>query len=667
MRRIIASLLFTIPLFSAGAIQLNCIAVGAAGDVTISWQNSSSSAIFRSYHIYHAQIGAGPYSLLDSITSYANQLYTDPAASANTTDAYYYVELNNVNGTTAISDTLRAIRLNVIDPADGHASLLWNATHSPPLNSNADYYLIYKEYPAGVFTLIDSLDVTAPILNYQDEISICGDTVNYRIELSDGSGCKSVSSIDGDYFVDRIAPVTPVVDSVSIDANGNAVVGWTQSTSGDTYSYIVYQTDGTSATPIDTLYGAGNTYYQSSLNATTGSQGFRIVAVDSCGNPCGADPLQRTLYLEGSIDRCSSSIHLMWNAYVNSLSAPVYQILMTENGGGEILAGSTGQTDFTVTNLKTDTLYCFQIVAILNADMATSTSNAVCVTPDLPVAPQYAYISSVSVFPNNVVTVTAYVDPGADIREYQLQRADAGMGNFVTVGTQSFSAAPQITFIDEVSTEEKHYYRVASIDSCGNDALQSQVSCNIVLKMNDKENFNNVIAWNSYRQWPGGVSHYLIYRGIDGFYDPSPFAFLPANDSLFSDDVRDLFSTQGDFCYYLVAYEAPGNPYGFSDSARSNEICIQQQSGVYIPNAFRPEGQNKIFNPAEYFIGLDGYSLQIFNRFGEQIFKTERPETGWDGTSKGHLCEMGVYVYRFKALDEKGQDIEKVGRVTLIR
>ncbi|MEO8086048.1 MAG: gliding motility-associated C-terminal domain-containing protein [Bacteroidota bacterium] len=646
---------------------MKCISVGTAGDATISWLNTGTSALFRSYHVYHSVNSTGPFTLVDSVNAYANQSYTHGGANANSVNAYYFVELNNINGITDLSDTIRAIRLNVIDPGDGFASLLWNNSHSPAISSNSIYQLIYREYPAGVFTLIDSVDESVSSLNYLDEISICGDTVKYRIEVSDASGCKSVSSVDGDFFTDRIAPDAPAIDSVSVDASGFAVIGWSQSSSNDTYSYVIYQTDGTSDIPIDTVYGIGTTFYQSLLDATSGSKAFRIVAVDSCGNPCGADPFQQSIFLQGVIDRCSGSIQLSWNEYVHTPSAPLYKILVSENGGGDVVAGLTASNSITVDQLKTDSTYCFKVLAELNGGVFTSTSNPVCVTPDLPVAPQYSYIRSVSVFPNDVVSITAYVDTLADVKEYHLQRSNTETGNFATVQSQSFSNLSIIRFNDEVSTDKVRYYRIASIDSCGNDALPSQVCRTIVADSLSADNFQNIFSWNSYQMWPGGIALYLIYRSVDGIYDPSPFAVVQSTDSNFIDDVRDLIASQGNFCYYLVAYEAPGNPYGFSDSARSNEICFRQKSGVFIPNAFRPEGVNGVFNPAEFFIGLDGYSLEIFDRFGEQIFETGNPAIGWNGTTKDHRCEMGVYVYHFKAKDEKGIAIEKIGRVTLIR
>jgi gliding motility-associated-like protein len=35
----------------------------------------------------------------------------------------------------------------------------------------------------------------------------------------------------------------------------------------------------------------------------------------------------------------------------------------------------------------------------------------------------------------------------------------------------------------------------------------------------------------------------------------------------------------------------------------------------------------------------------VFNRWGQLIFETNNPETGWDGTYKGELLNPGVYMY----------------------
>jgi len=48
--------------------------------------------------------------------------------------------------------------------------------------------------------------------------------VKYKIEVTDSSGCKSISNFDGDIFEDKTPPNIPTIDSVSVDANGNVYV-----------------------------------------------------------------------------------------------------------------------------------------------------------------------------------------------------------------------------------------------------------------------------------------------------------------------------------------------------------------------------------------------------------------------------------------------------------
>src|SRR6187431_3103767 len=109
MKQIFHFLVLLLPFHVSGALEMRCITTGSSGEVSFSWVNTASSALFRSYHIYHSTTGPGPFTLIDSVNVYANQNYLDPAANAPNVNAYYYVELKNTNGTTQISDTIRAI------------------------------------------------------------------------------------------------------------------------------------------------------------------------------------------------------------------------------------------------------------------------------------------------------------------------------------------------------------------------------------------------------------------------------------------------------------------------------------------------------------------------------------------------------------------------------
>lgn len=89
--------------------------------------------------------------------------------------------------------------------------------------------------------------------------------------------------------------------------------------------------------------------------------------------------------------------------------------------------------------------------------------------------------------------------------------------------------------------------------------------------------------------------------------------------------------------------------------------------GLYIPNAFTPDGNDKndIFLPAGY--GIETFEMVIFSRNGLEIFRSNDPSQGWDGTINGKPVMSGVYPYRIRCSNHKKQEKEYVGRVTVVR
>lgn len=88
----------------------------------------------------------------------------------------------------------------------------------------------------------------------------------------------------------------------------------------------------------------------------------------------------------------------------------------------------------------------------------------------------------------------------------------------------------------------------------------------------------------------------------------------------------------------------------------------------FIPTAFSPnnDGLNDIFKPK--FAGpLSGFQLSIYNRWGQLIFSSKDPFSGWDGTLSGYKEPTGVYIWICSySLNGQSTQTEK-GTVTLIR
>ncbi len=650
---------------------MHCASVGAAGDVTFCWDRiGSASGNFRSWHVYHSSNSAGPYNNIDSLPLFSDTTGVDFSANASISPAYYFVAFKSNDGSPDIySDTIRAIGLNVNNPGSGFANLSWNATHNPIIGTNYPYYLIYREYPPGSFILIDSVDArTAPVpMTYSDLITICDDTIKYRIEVKDSSGCISVSSVKGDRFFDLQAPAIPLLDSVSVDVLGNATISWQMSTSSDTRSFIVLMNPGPVA--VDTVTGFTTTTYNSIIDATVSSRSFIVIAVDSCNNRSAPSPSHASIFLQVNFDLCTKYSGLFWTPYNFWGIPPLYNIYVSMNGGPESLIGNTMQTSFTDSNLISGATFCYRVEAAEVLGIRSSTSNAACITSNFSPPPSFSYLKRVTVIGIDQVLIEAYVDSIPTVTGYQLFRSLSSGGTFTLVTSLNVSGVSSISFLDNISTDQgPYFYKVNTIDSCGVTVLSSQISNSILVTGNANADFSNSLSWTDYAQWPMGVDHYNIYLITNNVASAIPIATLTSSTLIYLDSVIDDYFSDGKFCYVIEAIEAPGNPNLFMDTSRSNEFCLTQQPIIYIPNAFHPGGLfNEIFYCSNAFVSAIDYSLDIYNRWGENIFHTNDPQKGWNGITNGNPAPEAIYIYRLKAKKADGSDIEKVGSVTLIR
>ena len=101
-------------------------------------------------------------------------------------------------------------------------------------------------------------------------------------------------------------------------------------------------------------------------------------------------------------------------------------------------------------------------------------------------------------------------------------------------------------------------------------------------------------------------------------------------------------------------------------------IEVKNDFNVYIPNSFSPnaDGINDTFLPVFSPYGLDAktYQMQIFNRWGEMVFKTNNPLQGWDGTMNNNSAQtlkQDSYLFKITYKDNNGKLYEKTGNVAL--
>lgn len=115
--------------------------------------------------------------------------------------------------------------------------------------------------------------------------------------------------------------------------------------------------------------------------------------------------------------------------------------------------------------------------------------------------------------------------------------------------------------------------------------------------------------------------------------------------------------------YWLQATNSCGS-YIDSTTLAYRLDCNQE---FFIPTAFEPNDDGK--NDRFVITGknISDYTITIYSRWGEQLFRSNDITNSWDGKTKGKAYPLGVYTYRIEYKNIKGEKQMKMGNVTLVR
>ena len=91
------------------------------------------------------------------------------------------------------------------------------------------------------------------------------------------------------------------------------------------------------------------------------------------------------------------------------------------------------------------------------------------------------------------------------------------------------------------------------------------------------------------------------------------------------------------------------------------------ETDVYIPNAFSPNGDgvNDILYVRSNYI--DEFTMIIYNRWGQEVFKTSSLGQGWDGKFNNQDLSPDAYAYYILVKCTDGEEYTKRGNISLLR
>ncbi len=662
-------ILFLLPLLgNSQSLTFNCILVNPGGDAFLYWSIDANNNVEK-YRIYYSYNGVN-FTVIDTINDPAITQYHHLTAQANTGIRKYFIEAV-INGANSVySDTLNTIYLQLDNSDPGWAKLYWNAVHTPLPNGSSQWYKILREYPQGVWNIVDSTQNT----QYFHWADVCNDSLTFFIYIENNS-CHSTSNLIGGQFKDIEYPDKPLLDSVSINNNDNVELGWTASDSSDVAGYIIYRFEDAVWIEIDTVFGKENTFFiDTTVNACDENYEYAIASIDSCGNKSPGTflfPQRPILLYPIGFSTCSLEDTLHWKPYINA-TPPIekYEIFASSNGNAFTKIGEVQPNIFSFIHqgLNYETTYSYFVRAIFGNKSATSCSKELFTINYI--RPHIIYLENANVFPDNTVQISIHVDTTVHNSSWEVWRSDDNGSNFAKFRSLNFSnlSSFPLQTIDETidASTQSYFYKVYVLDSCGNIALQSNILNTIHLTGTFISAQKINLKWNAIEGWQPDVLRYRIYKMEGETYPANAYDSVDSHTFTYNDDISNINIADGRFTYWIQAVEDTGNAFGYEEIANSNRILLQQESKIYFPNAFRPNGINKIFRPLFTFFGGTEYLFQIYNRWGQLIFESHNPTEGWDGTYNGNKVETGVYIYLLSYKNVFGDTIQKRGTVSLI-
>lgn len=631
-----------------------CGSMNPDGTFALTWETPPGADPDLNYELYRDD-GTG-FVLINTQAPATNTGFTDFGLDPDQVNGYYV--RSALSGDFSENSEVifnMVLSLNVL--GQSVAALSWTEPYDP---MPPGIYEVYRALPDEAPELRATLNETA----FNDTLAgICEDTVaTYFVEFV-GADCTMRSQTAEEEFIDVVPPPQPVIETALTDpATGDILVYWSPVVAPDLDLYRIQDIDllnqqfinigvVQAGEPTEFLYaGAGE----------NGEKTLAVIAFDLCGNDASFAGTATTMFAEADYSECGTDAMVSWTPYEGwAEGVETYEIKALIDGAAEQLMGAvTGDETFFIAEVEPNREYCFFVEAVSAGNQRNSTSNEACVTTDYPVIPEVVYNSYVTVIDNSTVEVALLQDPESEGVTYELFRARQA-GGFVSLGTFGQTGQEQLIYTDtDLDTRNLSYrYKWEAYDGCGVFIGESNVGRSMTLTtLADTRELANVLTWTAYDDWENGVERYRIERrvGSDGPFEA--YAETDGESTVFTDNVEEFRFEEGEFCYRIIAEEAP-NSYGSSSESSTVVRCVTQPPVMWIPSAIMTDGQpeNQVFKPVAAFIDFDSFRMEIYNKWGERLFTSEDAEEGWDGTYRGGPVPPDMYRYIISYNDGSGK------------
>lgn len=382
---------------------------------------------------------------------------------------------------------------------------------------------------------------------------------------------------------------------------------------------------------------------------------FRIATLDACqqGNPPATFSSELcTQDLDVTFTDNEENI-LSWRT--SSTTGTDFTIIIDEEGSLLTPTFSISRRSYTHSEIMCNLDYCYTLRTNYPGG-ATVTSLKKCGTAKL-VTTRPAVTDLVSRVAGSEISLNWTDAPDTDSFEsYNLFRSSNG-GSFNVVATDLTMSEYVDTGLTPASTQ--YCYQVNYVDRCGNISVRSRDFCVIFLSAQSANLEIVELHWNPYNGYTDGVAEYRVEK-FDA--DDNLLASFTTTDNQYIDELN--ISDPQELNYRVTAIPNDGT----FQSSVSNILSVTRKVVLNVPNAFTPGsgGENNTFRIVTPF--LEDLDMKIFNRWGELIYHSTNPDSGWPGTDQnGNSLPQDTYIYSAKLIFESGATSDITGTVFLLR
>ena len=157
-------------------------------------------------------------------------------------------------------------------------------------------------------------------------------------------------------------------------------------------------------------------------------------------------------------------------------------------------------------------------------------------------------------------------------------------------------------------------------------------------------------------------SSFVTFDSKDSKFDTLSYFFIDGREVAQTDFLEYQFMDTGTFTVSAIVE----NELNCRDTT-SQLVNVFDVFEFIIPNVFTPnqDGINETFKIQA--CGVYDYEIEIYNRYGQSVFRSNNLNINWDGRVDGRTANSGIYYYTIKIRDFRDEIRKYKGSLNLLK